>query len=98
MAMKEIRQWWHGLVAKWRGAGADPEDDSLKELDQEVELLGLEEQTAQIVAKLSQVNPSLGREHSRLAEREASELAVRRRTLEDQRDVLVRRQRQSRAG
>jgi hypothetical protein len=98
MAMKGVRQWWRTLVAKWRGPGQDPEADRLEEINQEVELLGLEEQTAQTVAKLSEVNPGLGREHSRLAEREASELAVRRRTLEDQRDVLVRRQRQSRAG
>lgn len=88
--MREVRAWWQRLMNSWRRRAPEPEVVQLQEIEQELQTTALEEQTAQVVAQVSHIIPSID---TKQAEREAWDLTIRRRSLEAERDVLLRRHR-----
>lgn len=89
--MMGVRQWWRHMAANFWRARPNPEAvRDLQEIEQEIETATIEEQIAQTVAQVARIHPNMQPEQ---AEREIRELTIRRRSLEAQRDVLLRQQR-----
>lgn len=89
---RRLYDWWNRMTGLFRRPlPPDEGGESLHDLEQELQLETLMEQTAQLEAATARLHPSRSDHDAHTAEQEAMDHAIRRRTLEARRDLVLRR-------